>query len=163
MSSEPTGLGRKIRDLRENMDLTQKELSSMIGLTPKMISFYENNQRTPPLDILIKLAKIFNVSVDYLIGNPASDRNIKNISVQELNLLQYFRGFSNDREKAELKYGPISKYFPSVFYLNDEAQELLTYYNELSIKDRRWIMGQMIDLIKKADENDSALPKAQGS
>ena len=68
MSSDLNILGNRIRNLREDHDLTQKELSLMIGLTPKMISFYENNQRTPPLDILLKLAKIFEVSVDYLIG-----------------------------------------------------------------------------------------------
>ena len=39
-------LGKRIKSLREDHDLTQKELSLMIGLTPKMISFYENNQRT---------------------------------------------------------------------------------------------------------------------
>ena len=63
MDSDLIILGNRIRNLREDNDLTQKELSAMIGLTPKMISFYENNQRTPPVDVLIKLAKIFNVTV----------------------------------------------------------------------------------------------------
>ena len=46
--------------------------------------------------------------------------------------------------------------------LSDEEKELLEYYNELSLKDRRWIMGQMIDLIKKASEqHTSDIPKAQ--
>ena len=49
----------------------------------------------------------------------------------------------------------------SATFLSDEEHELLQYYNELSKKDRRWIMGQMIDLIKKADEKDMEIPKAQ--
>ena len=161
MSSQSTVLGNRIRDLRESKDLTQKELSSMIGLTPKMISFYENCQRTPPIDVLVKLAKIFNVTVDYLIGTPTSDSLYKNISIQELNLLQYYRGLSINAEQAEKKWGPITKYFSFSALLDNEEKELLEYYNELSLKDRRWIMGQMIDLIKKANEHDSDIPKAQ--
>ncbi len=68
MNSEISVLGNRIRSLREDQDLTQKELSTMIGLTPKMISFYENNQRTPPIDILLKISRIFDVDINYLVG-----------------------------------------------------------------------------------------------
>ena len=57
----------------------------------------------------------------------------------------------------------VKKFFPFAVVLQTEEQELLQYYNELNIKDRRLIMGQIIDLIKKADENASDIPKAQGS
>ena len=159
MSSELSVLGNRIRNLREDNDLTQKELSGMVGLTPKMISFYENNQRTPPVDILIKLSKIFNVTVDYLIGSPTST-SISELSIKELNLLKYFRSVTSDSQQ-EQKLGPITKYFPNATILTSEEQELVEYYSELSVKDRRWIMGQMIDLIKKADENHTEIPKAQ--
>ena len=48
--------------------MTQKELSNKLGLTPKMISFYESSQRMPPVDIILKLVSLFNVSSDYLLG-----------------------------------------------------------------------------------------------
>lgn len=159
MSSELSILGNRIRNLREDNDLTQKDLSVMIGLTPKMISFYENNQRTPPIDVLVKLAKIFNVTVDYLIGSPTST-SISELSIKELNLLKYFRSVASGSQQ-EQKLGPITKYFPNATILSSEEQELVEYYSELSVKDRRWIMGQMIDLIKKADENHTEIPKAQ--
>ena len=130
----------------------------MIGLSPKMISFYENNQRIPPADILIKFAKIFNVTVDYLIGSPSSDN--MELSIEELNLLKYYRAKSNNTKPKD-RSDSISKFFPGAVYLKDEERELIQYYNELSIKDRRWIMGQIIDLIKKADEKQTKLPKAQ--
>lgn len=62
-------IGQRIRELRTQHGLTQRELADFLGLTHKMISFYEHEQRTPPADILKKLAKRFNVSVDYLLGN----------------------------------------------------------------------------------------------
>lgn len=60
-------LGTRIKLCRKAHNFTQKELSSKLGLTPKMISFYENDQRVPPIDILIKLSQIFSVSADYLL------------------------------------------------------------------------------------------------
>lgn len=62
-------IDKRIKELRINNDLTQKDLAIFLGLTPKMISFYELGQRTPPSDIILKLAEKFNVSTDYLLGN----------------------------------------------------------------------------------------------
>ena len=62
-------ISQRIRELRLANELTQKELSDYLGLTPKMISFYELGQRVPPSDILLKLAEKFQVSTDYLLGN----------------------------------------------------------------------------------------------
>ena len=62
-------ISQRIKELRLENHLTQKELSDCIGLTPKMISFYELGQRVPPSDILLKLADKFQVSTDYLLGN----------------------------------------------------------------------------------------------
>lgn len=66
-------LGKILRSLRESREYTQKDLATMIGLTPKMISFYEKEQRQPPIDVLLKLANIFHVSTDYLLKGFGSD------------------------------------------------------------------------------------------
>lgn len=61
-------IGQRIKQHRLKLEYTQKQLADKIGLTPKMISFYENGERTPPIDILLKLVQIFGVSADYLLG-----------------------------------------------------------------------------------------------
>lgn len=81
-SYDITKLGDRLLSLRENHKLTQKDLSSMIGLTPKMISFYENNQRTPPADVLIKLSSIFNVTVDYFLGANTENKIVVERSIK---------------------------------------------------------------------------------
>lgn len=159
MDSTLSLLGNRIRNLREDHDLTQKELSAKLGLTPKMISFYENNQRTPPIDVLLKLSNIFNVSIDYLVGVPNNKE--LTLSPKEINLLNYFKHTSNQDFNADEKWGPINKYFPNAVLLSLEERELLDYYKTLSQRDKRWIMGQIIDLIKKADEQDFTNLKAQ--
>ena len=61
-------VGKIIRKLRQEKCITQNELSNYLGLTPKMVSFYELGERFPPYDIINKLADYFDVSTDYLLG-----------------------------------------------------------------------------------------------
>lgn len=60
--------GSRLKTLRQNAGMTQKQLADQIGITKSVISFYELRERTPSPDILIKLASIFHVSTDYLLG-----------------------------------------------------------------------------------------------
>lgn len=62
------GLGQNIRKLRERDGKTQREIADALGVTSKTVSFYELGQRIPPVDVLLKLAAIFDVSTDNLLG-----------------------------------------------------------------------------------------------
>ncbi len=60
--------GNKLKELRTQAGLTQKQLADQIGITKSVVSFYELRERTPSPDILVKLAAVFHVSTDYLLG-----------------------------------------------------------------------------------------------
>ena len=59
---------KRIRDLREDHDLTQAQVSSMLNCSQQVYSNYELGQRDIPTDILIKLSSFYKVSVDYILG-----------------------------------------------------------------------------------------------
>ena len=59
---------RRIRDLREDKDLTQKQMAEVLSCSQQVYSNYELGQRDIPTDILIKLSKFHNVSTDYILG-----------------------------------------------------------------------------------------------
>ncbi|MBQ8688885.1 MAG: helix-turn-helix transcriptional regulator [Clostridia bacterium] len=59
---------RRIRDLREDHDLTQKEVARKLNCSQQVYSNYELGQRDIPTDILIKISALYNVSVDYILG-----------------------------------------------------------------------------------------------
>ena len=59
---------KRIRDLREDKDLTQKEVAKALNCSQQVYSNYELGQRDIPTDILIKLSFLYNVSVDYILG-----------------------------------------------------------------------------------------------
>ena len=62
------GFGDKLRQLRKEQQLTQKQLAELIGLRNSVISFYETGERIPSPEIIKKLASSLHVSADYLLG-----------------------------------------------------------------------------------------------
>lgn len=59
---------RRIRDLREDNDLTQKQMADILKCSQQVYSNYELGQRDIPTDILIALARFYNVTTDYILG-----------------------------------------------------------------------------------------------
>lgn len=72
---------RRLRDLREDHDLTQDQLVAMLGLNKTTYTNYEQGKREIPFALVIRLAKLYNVSIDYIAGladspAPLSGNNI---------------------------------------------------------------------------------------
>lgn len=57
----------RIKNLREDNDLTQKQLSKFLNISQVAYSYYELNKRNIPLELLCKLADFYNTSIDYLL------------------------------------------------------------------------------------------------
>lgn len=60
--------GKRLKELRKQRDLTQKQLAELLGTKDSIISFYETGERNPSPEIIKKLATILGVSTDYLMG-----------------------------------------------------------------------------------------------
>jgi len=60
--------GRKLKMLREERKMFQSELAELLNLAPSSISMYEKDERDPDTSTVKKIAEIFNVSTDYLLG-----------------------------------------------------------------------------------------------
>lgn len=60
--------GERIRNLREDKDLTQSELGEQVNMTQRKISYIERGKYEPSIDDIVSLCKFFNVSSDYLLG-----------------------------------------------------------------------------------------------
>ena len=58
----------RIRDLREDADLTQKQIAEILLCDQSLYSKYERGERILPLDLAVKLADYYQVSLDYLVG-----------------------------------------------------------------------------------------------
>lgn len=58
----------KIKDLREDNDLTQAQIAKILMCDQSLYSKYERGERDIPLKLLVKLSEYYNVSLDYLVG-----------------------------------------------------------------------------------------------
>ncbi len=58
----------RLKDIREDRDITQKEIAEYLHIRQNTYSQYENGQRQLPIDALIKLAQYFGTSTDYILG-----------------------------------------------------------------------------------------------
>lgn len=61
-------MGKIIRDLMKESNMTQKELATKINVTEASMSRYLKDERIPRIDVLVNIARVFNVSVEYLKG-----------------------------------------------------------------------------------------------
>lgn len=62
-------LSKRLKELRLEAGLTQKELAIAINTSQQNIGLYENGKRNPKREILNRISKYFNVSINYLLGN----------------------------------------------------------------------------------------------
>lgn len=92
-------LSERIKLLREELNLTQFQLAEKLGIATSSISQYESGDRIPSDDIKIKLAKFFDVSLDFLMG--LSD--IRNPYVF-FTLSEYFNSLNEEEINEVIKY-----------------------------------------------------------
>lgn len=108
----------RVKELRGKANLTMEGLALELGVTKSRVNMWENKGTVPRMDALVKLAKRFNVTTDYLLGN--DDCDSIDPSRAKLNSLQRNLGKLNeeDLEKAE---GMLKAVFKDIF--NDEDDD----------------------------------------
>ncbi|KNF10201.1 putative HTH-type transcriptional regulator, XRE family [Gottschalkia purinilytica] len=133
--------GKRLRALRREKDLTQKELSKKLSTSDRTVGYYETEERNPSLDILGKLADFFDVSVDYLLGRT----NIKNI-YKYINNNQYNIHIS--QESIDKNEQLLKEEFGSY---NKSINQSLLYDIENLSKDSKKDLEKYIQLLKLKD------------
>ena len=129
---ETSDLGKRIKELRTEKNISQNEMAKILGITQQAVSAYEKGLREPDLETLKKTANFFNVSIDYLLGrsdirNPyIPEEYAKNHKVKKRDLIQY-EEFINQA---------------GIFFMNDEVAE----------EDKEKLFKDISELFWKAKE-----------
>lgn len=107
--------GELLQELRRDKGLSQKQLGALLSVSPFTISSYECGHSDPDDEAKVKLAKIFDISLDYLLGlvrEPCSYRRDEhtiqlpaNFSPQEVQLVRQFIAFVQYQKEAS-QHGP---------------------------------------------------------
>ena len=67
-----------LQEIRKKKGYTQQKVAMDLNISREALSYYESDKRTPPLQMLVKMSRYFNVSIDYLITGTEFNSNIKN-------------------------------------------------------------------------------------
>lgn len=82
-------LGPRIATLRKAAGISQSELAQMLKISPSAVGMYEQGRREPALDILVAMAEIFGVSIDFLVtgkaGNTEEEDRLTKILLERVN------------------------------------------------------------------------------
>lgn len=104
----PLNIGNKIHILRIETGIKQIDLANILGITKATMSNYERCQTTPDLEMLVKIANLFNVSVDFILDHDTSYFLFKNNSDSDFynldrkNVLTYYDRL-DDEDKNYIK------------------------------------------------------------
>lgn len=83
----------RLREIRKSKRLTQAQVAEGVNCSTPTYSRYENGKRQPPLDMILRLADFFGVSLDYLFGRVPPDSSA--LSAYEVDMLTAFRRMPN--------------------------------------------------------------------
>ena len=124
-------LSERLKSLRYEKEIMQKEIATYLNITTSAYGFYEQDKRKPTPEVLSKLAKFYNVSVDYLLGIT----NVRNIYLNSNNII-----------KTDIKDpNAFMKYAKVLFMSGDVAEEDL----EKIYRDISELYWQSIDMNRK--------------
>ena len=101
MEKELYSLADRIRLLRESMDLTQADLARMLGISRSGVNAWEMGLTVPSTPYIVELAKIFNISADYLLGiDQNATIHINGLSQKQVQvLMELVHCFKDDVKK----------------------------------------------------------------
>lgn len=89
---------QRLKDLREDADLNQKEVGQIIGTSGNYYGDYENGKRDIPTERMIILAKYYKVSMDYITGLTNDKGGLHRNSAEENNILSKYNSLSDKRK-----------------------------------------------------------------
>lgn len=124
-------IGKRIKLLRKDKNLTQKKLSELVGLSEISIRKYENGERTPKFDALEKISEALNVQIDYLLGRTVIKKFDNQIIYDDfLHLME--KTEDSDKEFAKLVRNIVDTMFLTIYHFtNDKNIKALTIIHEL--------------------------------
>lgn len=105
-----------MRELRNTFNYTQADVSQLLNIQRQTYCNYENASRNPPLEIIIALADLYHVSVDYLvrgIPTPPPDASSASLSATEKKVLNDFSTMNERNQKEVMNFIQFKKQYPS--------------------------------------------------
>ena len=104
-------LGEKIKELRKNKGILQKELADRLSVGKSTVAMWETNKREPDIDTIMKISEFLDVSVDELLGKNAPESNAQLLPSEYIRMIPCFEsasaGFGTDAQNRVIDFVPL--------------------------------------------------------
>lgn len=140
-------IGTNIKKLRRERDITQEQLAELLHLTPSAISQWETDRVLPDIAYLPKLANIFRVSADVILG---IDVEAKDARIEEIYKEVRELWCTGQRDEAERRCREGLAEFPDAYILMEELAFNLSYSNDRTVQEESIALFERI----RAGSND---------
>ncbi|MDI0267804.1 helix-turn-helix transcriptional regulator [Clostridioides difficile] len=147
--------GERLKELRIKFGLKQYELAEILNVSQSTIGMYENDQRTPPAESIIKLAQYFGVTTDYLLGFTTTSYSV-NANIPEMpSIVCEDNSIYDivDEEKNIESLEDINKLLENTD-CNNDVKEVLKKYIQLDEMDRKAIERMIDNAYKRLKDED---------
>ncbi|UOQ43389.1 helix-turn-helix domain-containing protein [Halobacillus salinarum] len=124
-------IGKRIKQLRENNNLSQKRVSEALGVSNVQLSRYESGSRQPDYETLKKIADYFEVSIDYLFGRSFNSKD--DIVTEEFDSIKEINKLLDKYEIDDLSFFDIEKWKSMS---PEQIRELESYFQYLVQKSK---------------------------
>ena len=125
-------IGESLRRVRMEHNLKQKDIAEAIGIDRSTYSFYETGKTNPPIETMCALAKIYNVTIGYLIGKEANNPELR------------------------ARASAVSSAVDPIALLSKDEQKLLIYYRLADDKLKKEMLEAVLEKCAEADEKKAS-------
>lgn len=158
--------GERLKNLRETTGLSQNKLAEILNISRVSLSYYENGERTPDIEILDKVSKYFKVTCDYLLGSTdnkskenifASEKiGLSDNAIAKLNNVpsELLSKIIEDNE-YEYFYNLIRSFVEDKVKIFDEDLKIYKNSNEVAFYRSANVLYNILERIKKNNESYS--------
>lgn len=140
-SNEKLTFPKNLKKLRKEMNLTQEELSKKLNISRQTLSYYETGNREPEINTLVKISRVFNCSLDFLLLGD----NTQTVKNDKLNKILNFTDFSNIEllyslvEKRNNIYDSLSELNNIINFLNSSLEDSEKVCDDLYVLEENTI------------------------
>ncbi|HBE8640404.1 TPA: helix-turn-helix domain-containing protein [Clostridioides difficile] len=129
--------GERLKELRIKFGLKQYELAEILNVSQSTIGMYENDQRTPPAESIVKLAEYFNVTTDYLLGHTKTNYSVDTDKTKIQSIIDSLASYESIKFPKE-KFSSLDEYIDFI-NSDEDIKETIKMYIRLDKEDKKAI------------------------
>lgn len=149
--------GNRLKELRKAKGFTQKEIAQMLDLKERTYKSYENNERETDSQVLVKIANLFDVSIDYLLDfdvNAVQKETFLDLSNKEVNLIRAYRNKPDMQKSVDILLG-IAESPPQIVQTKTQEPELkVARTTNLTKTQPRRLTQEQWDALENSEDVD---------